>query len=336
MASSHKRSLWIRFRYRLEWLAVYTMMIGIPILPRWLLVDLANACGRLAFRLDRRSRETARENLRLVFGDTLCEADRGKIAKESFKSFSLAMFDLFWSRNLTAENYQKYAPFEFELSQERFEKVFRGGAMWLTPHYANFEWLSICSGFRFHESVMIVAQDFKNPLLTRIFRKAREQTGNQIVPSDGALLRLMRHLRRGGSAGFLTDLTVKPDQAATIIECFGRKTCVTMIHAVLQQRCHKPIVPVLTIPQPDGTYRLRLFAPLEIPANATASEIAQACWDVFEPVIRETPAPWMWMYKHWRYLPRETNLEYPSYANHSKKFDRLEREHRKAKENSRS
>jgi Kdo2-lipid IVA lauroyltransferase/acyltransferase len=45
---------------------------------------------------------------------------------------------------------------------------------------------------------------------------------------------------------------------------------------------------------------------------------------VFEPVFREYPECWMWMYKHWRYLPPGAREgEYPAYANRSKKFDRL-------------
>ena len=39
------------------------------------------------------------------------------------------------------------------------------------------------------------------------------------------------------------------------------------------------------------------------PADASFQEMAQACWDQFEPFVRANPAPWLWMYKHWRYRP---------------------------------
>jgi hypothetical protein len=51
--------------------------------------------------------------------------------------------------------------------------------------------------------------------------------------------------------------------------------------------------------------------------------MAQACWDQFEQVVRKNPAPWLWMYKHWRYRPLAANLAaYPFYANLSQDFER--------------
>src|SRR5882724_3714932 len=34
----------------------------------------------------------------------------------------------------------------------------------------------------------------------------------------------------------------------------------------------------------------------------THQETAQACWNSFQPYVRKNPAPWLWMYEHWRYL----------------------------------
>jgi len=63
--------------------------------------------------------------------------------------------------------------------------------------------------------------------------------------------------------------------------------------------------------------------PLHLRDGASAREIAQACWDQMEPVIRRDPAPWMWMYKHWRYRPEGTDPEaYPFYANVSPHFEK--------------
>jgi hypothetical protein len=62
-----------------------------------------------------------------------------------------------------------------------------------------------------------------------------------------------------------------------------------------------------------------------VPPHATATEIAQLCWDTFEPVIRRNPAPWLWMYKHWRFRPAESERKYPFYANESVQFEKLKK-----------
>jgi hypothetical protein len=58
------------------------------------------------------------------------------------------------------------------------------------------------------------------------------------------------------------------------------------------------------------------FAP-----SSSYQEITQACWNRFEPIIRENPDYWLWVYKHWRYKPSVSGLKYPFYANRSTQFD---------------
>jgi hypothetical protein len=62
---------------------------------------------------------------------------------------------------------------------------------------------------------------------------------------------------------------------------------------------------------------------MDIPEGATHQQIAQACWDAFEPVVRRNPAPWLWMYKHWRYKPMAAGRPYPFYAQESPFFEQV-------------
>ena len=41
-----------------------------------------------------------------------------------------------------------------------------------------------------------------------------------------------------------------------------------------------------------------------------------------EPTIRANPAPWLWMYKHWRYRPAGLS-GYPFYAQESPAFEQI-------------
>ncbi len=62
---------------------------------------------------------------------------------------------------------------------------------------------------------------------------------------------------------------------------------------------------------------------VQLASGATHQEIAQACWDAFEPVARENPAPWLWMYKHWRYKPMAAARSYPFYSQESPAFEQI-------------
>jgi Kdo2-lipid IVA lauroyltransferase/acyltransferase len=66
---------------------------------------------------------------------------------------------------------------------------------------------------------------------------------------------------------------------------------------------------------------VRLLEPLELSKEAAFQQIAQTCWEVFEPTIRQHPEQWLWLHKHWRYRPVEGAGRYPFYANNSEKFE---------------
>ena len=314
-------SIWKKIRYRIEWLLVAVAARIVPLMPRPVMLWLAKVLGSRAYLVDRRGRTTALENLRVVFGEEKSEDERRRIARRSFQYFARAMLDLFWGVNLTKENFDRYVEVQFD-EVEAGGRMENGG-IWITPHYGNFEWTALIMGFRgypFH----VVAQDFKNPHLTRLFRERREHSGHEIIPSERAMLRLVKVLKRGGNAAFLSDLTVKPGKAATVIECFGMKTCVTLLHAVLVDRIGLPVVSGVAEPRPDGTYLLKAFDGPHFDGGESLQQIAQACWDVIEPQLLEFPEPWLWAYKHWRFRPRgEEGDRYPDYANHSKAFDKV-------------
>ena len=199
-------------------------------------------------------------------------------------------------------------------------------------HYSNFEWLSLACGYLGFAGT-IISQEFKNSLLDPIFTKLRQQSGHELIPRDRGIMRLYKVLRRKGRTALLVDLTVPPTQGAVAIDCFGLKTCVTSAHAWLQKQTGVPIVPAHCEPLANGRYRLVFHHAIDPPrdgfaaANKTESisdrQIAQACWDSFEPVVRENPAPWLWMYKHWRYKPARADRAYPFYAQMLPRFDKL-------------
>ena len=160
-------------------------------------------------------------------------------------------------------------------------------------HYGNFEWLSLACGFLDLKGT-IISQEFKNSLLDPIFKKLREQSGHELVPRERGIIRLYKVLRRKGRTALLVDLTVPPTQGAVAIDCFGLKTSVTSAHAWLHEQTGAPIIPAHCEPLPDGRCRIVFHPKIEGTAEMTHQQIAQACWNSFEPYVRKNTAPWLW------------------------------------------
>ena len=312
------RSIWKSIRYRLEWAGLLLAAKLVPMLSREGCYRLALAIGALMSNLDRRGRNVAMSNLEVAFGDRFSPVERNKIVSESFQHFARTMLDLLWSPRLTAKNFSNYI--ELENLEETARYGPEGSIMIACFHYSNFEWLSLACGFLGLRGT-IISQEFKNSLLDPIFKQLRQQSGHELVARQGGIVRLYKVLRRKGRTALLVDLTLHPKMPSVAIDCFGLKTSVTSAHAWLNEQTGAPIIPAHTEPLSNGRYRL-VFHPKIETAGRDYQQIAQACWDSFEPYVRTNPAPWLWMYKHWRYKPANADRPYPFYSRPHRRFDK--------------
>jgi KDO2-lipid IV(A) lauroyltransferase len=229
------------------------------------------------------------------------------------------MLDLFWAPRLTNENFAQWIEV-IDLDKVLAEIGSGHGIIFTTFHYGNFDWAALVMGWRGLSGVT-VAQEFKNPLLEPIFARLRKRSGNELAPRERGIVRMFKALKRGRHVAVATDLTMKPHDPGVAINCFGIKKYVTYAHAWLHQRTGAPIVQVYCQPLPDGKCRIQVLPKLQFPAGTSIVQITQACWDVLEPLVRQNPSPWVWMYKHWRYRLAGSPKPYPFYAEVGPKFE---------------
>jgi len=277
--------------------------------------------GAVISIFDRHGYRVALNNLEVAFGNQFSIHERSKIARQSFQHFARTMVDLLWSPRLTRQNLSRFIEFQ------NLEEIAPGAgaarsAIIACYHYGNFEWLSLAGGFLDLKGT-ILSQEFKNSLLDPIFNKLRKQSGHELIPRKGGLVRLYKVLRRKGRTALLVDLTVPPGKGTVVIDCFGLKTSVTSAHAWLHERTGAPIIPAHCESLPDGRYRVIFHRRIDNTAGMTHQQIAQACWNSFEPYVRRYPAPWLWIYKHWRYRPANADRPYPFYAHVSRRFEEI-------------
>ena len=309
-------------RERLEWAGVVAAVWILSHLPFRTLRPLAAVCGTVGFYLDHRSRRVAMENIEAAFPGKYSHARKSQIARRSFATFARTMFELCWAPNIDEGFFDRHVIFEgWDKDYVRTNPDKPG--IYACLHYGNFEWLSLAGALTISPSP-IIAQRFKNPLLGPIFDRLRASTGSHIIPQERALIRLIKHLKSGGKCGMVCDLNLDPREGSVLVECFGGLLAsVTQSHAALAQRTGAAIVPVECRPGPHGKYRIIHHPPIECPPDADPRELVQQCWNALEPAIHEHPESWLWPYKHWRYKPWIHSERYPSYSNHSKRFDKL-------------
>jgi KDO2-lipid IV(A) lauroyltransferase len=310
-----------KLRYWFEYIGVRAVLRIVPLLPIGLLRMLADGAGWLVYHLDRKNRRVALANLEAAFGDKFTAKERERIARRSVQVFGRSFLELFWTPRLTASNVGKYITIENEeLLQSILSAKASRPVVGVTIHFGNFEWASAYYGLRGYNG-LILMQRFKNDRLTSLFQRLRETSGQTSVTQENSMVRFFKALKRGVPVGILIDLTLKMSDPAVIFRTFGLPMRATMMHAVLHHRTGAPIMPFVALPRKEGGYLIRAFEPMQFPARTPYHKIAQACWDKFEPLIREHPEQWLWGYKHWRYRPANPEKAHPFYANQSEVFD---------------
>lgn len=311
-----------KLRYFFETALIESAAWLLPRLPRGIIIALSRGIGTLAYWGDARGRKTALENLRCAFGEQYSPKERRRIARGSYQVFARTFLDLFWSSRLTKDTWQDFFTIHLPKPEDE-EQARRTGGVWVTPHFGNFELVSMVWGFRGF-LFTVVAQDFKNPSITRIFRRLREHSGHTVISQENAMLKLMKALKRQGHAGLLTDLNIAPGKAAAAIQCFGLWTCVPTLHVELAKRLGLSIMTGVCRPLPDGRYEVNIYEAIQPRPDEDTRELTQRVWNHFEKAIRAHPECWLWMYKHWRFRPKDQppaeDAAYPSYSHASQRF----------------
>lgn len=309
-----------KIRYWFEFVGLAATARLIPLFPLPVLHWVAWAVSWPVFYFDRRSKRVALANLEAAFGDRYTPKERERIARKSMQVLGQSSLELFWSPRINQENFPSYLRWHDE---EFFQQILRmkgdRAVIGLTIHFGNFEWGNLLFAFR-GLGGHVLMQRFKNDRLTGVFQRLRETSGQKLVTQEKSMLRFFKLLKQGSHVGMLTDLTLQMSEPGVLINTFGLCIWTTVMHGVLQSRTGVAILPFVTVPARKG-YDVRLLEPIEFSPTATPEEIAQTCWDRFEPVIRERPELWLWAYKHWRYRPPVDSGRYPFYANRNELFD---------------
>jgi KDO2-lipid IV(A) lauroyltransferase len=179
----------------------------------------ARSIGGLMWRIDRKHRRRAMENLRASFPEKP-EKELEYIAERSMQHFiELVMDVLFTTRMINIERWHQYVHFE-PSSRSTLEMILRGGgAILLTAHYGNWEVLGYTMATLGFETYG-VARPIDNPYIDQWVLGVREKQGQIILSKRGVTTTALDVLEKKGTIGFIADQNAGPK--GMFVPFFGR------------------------------------------------------------------------------------------------------------------
>lgn len=298
--------------------AIHIAMALLPRLPRRAVLALAALGGRAGYLFDTRSRRVGLENLNVVFGDTKTDAEKKKILQTSFITMARTLLDTFWFSHRSARRLEQYV--ELDPSLDIFFQ--HKAQICMTAHFGNWEILGQSTALKGFP-IDSIATPVKNRTADKYFIRARQATGQKIIPRSGALRKLIHTLRNDGKCAFLADQNTEEKDGGIWISCFGLPAPVTSAPALLSARTQTEVLLGFGLPLPGGRYRVYAsdrFAPPPEVSDETIRTLTEQINEASEREILRHPQYWLWMYKRWKNKkPGDTAHVYPSYTNEALK-----------------
>ncbi|MEO6807492.1 MAG: lysophospholipid acyltransferase family protein [Isosphaeraceae bacterium] len=266
----------------------------------------ADALARLLYRVDRRHRAVALENLRLAFGDEYDDLGRDQIVRGVYQHFCRMLMEMLHiPRKLNLVNWRDRITLKGH--ESTLDCLLNGGpVVMVSAHFGNWEMAGYLFGvFGFPPSS--VARTLDNPHLDRFLRQFRERTGQMLIPKKGGYDQMLDVLRSGGVLSFLADQDA--GERGMFVEFFGRPASTHKAIALLAIEHQAPVVVGYARRiGPGFRYEVgceALIDPSEWTGTADdARLLTQRYTSALERIIRRDPDQYLWLHRRWKHQPK--------------------------------
>ncbi len=290
------------------YLVVRILVCVLQALPFRLALDVADFLARIVYRVNRRHREVALDNLRQAFPGQCSEAELHARVKAVYRHFCrLAVEMMHLPRLIHPTNWRTFINYANPEDMPRVYRALLSGrpVLLLTGHFGNWEmagYLIGALGFR----IASIARPIDNPYIDQFLRSFREQRRQKILTKKGEMGRIEEVLSQGGLVGTLADQDAGP--RGPFVSFFGRPASTHKAIALLALE-HRALILVAgaaRVAEPCFYHALveDIIAPEDYAGRPDAVRaITQRFTTALERLVRRYPDQYFWLHRRWKHQP---------------------------------
>ena len=294
-----------------QYFALRVLNCILQALPLACSLCLVRTLALLAYRIDRRHRLVALDNLRHAFPGVYTEKQLGEITLGVYQHFCTMILEMaLIPRRLMSRRWREQLL--KDVPQDLRQALSSGRPILVvTAHYGNWELTAFMLRF-FGIRAHLVARQMDNPYLDEMMRNFRESIGHTVLSKRGDLARMEEVLHDRGTLCTLADQDAGP--RGMFVDFFGRPASTHRVFAHLARRTQALIIVVGA--QNLGTpldYALRatdIIDPHEFASHPDAIRaITQRISTGVERLVRHDPRQYLWLHRRWKHQPTVTPVE---------------------------
>ena len=290
--------------------AVYLVVRGVvcvvQAVPMGWAFGLADALAWVAYRVDKRHRIVAAENLRFAFPELAAnDAAIDRMVRECYRHFTTVIVEVaLLPRKLRMENWRTYG------------KIVRGHdaiagllsprpLLIVTAHFGNWEMAGFALwalGFR----TFAIARVLDNQHLERFLNQFRQATGQTIIAKKDDFDRLTAALKVGAKVATLADQDA--GKRGVFIDFFNRPASAHKAVALMAIEFDALMV-VVGVPRVGGPLQYEIVCTDVIDPRDYGTDpnpvkaITQRYHTALERLIRQYPTQYFWLHRRWKTQP---------------------------------
>jgi len=290
----------------LVYLAIRFVVCVIQALPFRAACRLADGLAWLAYRIDRRHRLVAEENLKHAFGDQYTDAERRRMVRNVYRHFCRLVIEMIHlPRRLGVGTWKKHLEL---VNGDRIVGSLLAGrpVMIVTGHFGNWEMAGYALGL-FGFKTYAIARRIDNPYLDRFLAVFRQRTGQTILDKNDDYDRIQKVLAEGGAIATLGDQDA--GQRGLFVDFFGRPASTHKAIALLALEYQVPMLVVgaarVGEPMQYQIIAEELILPEEYAGRPDAVKaITQRFTAALERLVRRYPDQYFWLHRRWKHQPQ--------------------------------
>ncbi|MFN4259205.1 MAG: lysophospholipid acyltransferase family protein [Gemmataceae bacterium] len=288
------------------YLAVRFLVCVLQMLPLSWAAKLAEGLAWLAYRVDRRHRLVAIENLRQAFPERCADDEECQaLVRAVYRHFCLMIVEiLHLPRQVHPNNWRRF--FTMRGGDVMIDSMLAGRPMlFVTAHFGNWEIGGYMLGLLGFTSSAI-ARPLDNPYLDRYFGQFRQRNGQRILAKKGDYDQIQQVLRQGGVLATLGDQDA--GQRGLFVNFFGRPASTHKAIALLAIEHKVPLVVVAAI-RTGGLLQYEIviedvIEPEDFTDRPNAVRvITERFTDALERLVRAAPEQYLWLHRRWKHQP---------------------------------
>jgi len=297
--STFRRETILLFAYPFFWL----VMLFLWFCPVFFRKKIEILGGKLYYKMGKKARQVALNNLTNIFGKEKSTEEIENIAKEVFTNTAGAFLD-FFAQSYIKNKKRFFKKIVISVSgEEHLKSAYQKGkgVICLIPHLSSWELSAVTPPMMGYKTIA-ASKPIKGILVNKTMVWLRARRGMKNFSRVGSYDILVQGLKEGNCLILMIDQDTRVKSC--FVDFFGREAYTPLGAARLAADTGAAVVPMAMSRISTGKYHFEILSEMSViktdnPENDLISN-TQAQTKIMEYFIRKNLTQWVWMHRRWK------------------------------------